>query len=94
MENGGGAAATNTAEKHVAIPVAAATNGAGEEKMVNGGGEENKAEDLPAPALLPSGPRKTGLFIFFMNIRCVSLFLPLRAFILLFSSIGLASAES
>ena len=62
MEDGGAAVAvTNTAEKVVAIPVAAVTNG---------GGKENKVEDLPAPAL-PSGPRKTGLFIFIMNIRCV-----------------------
>ncbi|KAK3150882.1 hypothetical protein QOZ80_3AG0238950 [Eleusine coracana subsp. coracana] len=60
MENGGAAAATNTAEKHVAIPIAA---------VANGGGEESKVEDVPAHALLPSGPRKTGFFIFILNIR-------------------------
>ncbi|TVU47910.1 hypothetical protein EJB05_07526, partial [Eragrostis curvula] len=66
MEDGGAAAAasaTSMAEKHVTIPVAAVANGGGEQ-------ENNKVEDLPAPAL-PSGPRKTGLFVFIMNIRSV-----------------------
>lgn len=69
-----GAAATNTAEKHVAIPVAAVANGDGaDDKTMNGAGaEENKVEDHPpSPALLPSGPRKSGLSIFIMNIRSV-----------------------
>jgi hypothetical protein len=29
--------------------------------------------DAPAPALLPCGPRKTGLHLFVMNIRCICL---------------------
>jgi len=72
-DNGAAPAAPATsmlpAEKHEAIPdaaAAAATNGSA--------GEENKVEgDAPAPALLPCGPRKTGLHLFVMNIRCVRL---------------------
>ncbi|KAL6645136.1 hypothetical protein ACP70R_016744 [Stipagrostis hirtigluma subsp. patula] len=59
------AAAANVAEnKHVAVPVPAA--------VANGGaGEESKAEDLPEVPALPCGPRKTGLYLFIMNIRSV-----------------------
>ena len=73
-DNGADAAAAPAtsmlpAEKHEAIPDAAAaatTNGSA--------GEENKVEgDAPAPALLPCGPRKTGLHLFVMNIRCARL---------------------
>jgi hypothetical protein len=67
-----GADATNTAEyKHVAVPVAGVANGGGEEKTASGGSEGNKVEDLLPVPESPSGPRKTGLFIFIMNIRCV-----------------------
>ncbi|CAD6210210.1 unnamed protein product [Miscanthus lutarioriparius] len=71
-DNGADAAAAPAtsmlpAEKHAAIPdtaAAAATNGSA--------GEENKVEeDAPPPALLPCGPRKTGLHLFVMNIRSV-----------------------
>jgi hypothetical protein len=78
MEDNGAAAAAATvpatgtlpAEKHVATPdaaAAAATNGSA--------GEDNKVVegDAPAPALLPCGPRKTGLHLFVMNIRCICL---------------------
>ncbi|KAL6648556.1 hypothetical protein ACP70R_012780 [Stipagrostis hirtigluma subsp. patula] len=60
------AAAANTAEnKHVAVPVPAAA-------VANGGaGEESKAEDLPEVPALPCGPRKSGLYLFIMNIRSV-----------------------
>jgi hypothetical protein len=51
-------------------PAPAAANGGSEEKMVmNGGGED----DLPPVPALPSGPRKTGLILFIMNIRCMRL---------------------
>jgi hypothetical protein len=75
MEDNGAAAAAAAAaasatsvpaEKHVAIPAAAAVT-------TNGGAEEDKeAEDLPPEPALPCGPRKTGLHLFIMNIRCVS----------------------
>ena len=72
MEEHGAAAAADAsaatsvpAEKHVAIPAAAAAAA---------NGEEDKAaeEDLPPAPALPCGPRKTGLHLFVMNIRCVS----------------------
>ncbi|CAN6320924.1 unnamed protein product [Urochloa humidicola] len=56
-DNGAAAAATSVpAEKLVAIPAAAATNG---------------EEDMPPAPALPCGPRKTGLHLFIMNIRSV-----------------------
>jgi len=72
MEDNGAAAAADASatsvptEKRVAIPAAAAAAAAAN-------GEEDKAaeEDLPPAPALPCGPRKTGLHLFIMNIRCV-----------------------
>lgn len=68
-DNGAAAAAAATAPATSTLPAekhaAAATNGSA--------GEDNKVVegDAPAPALLPCGPRKTGLHLFVMNIRSV-----------------------
>lgn len=70
-DNGAAAAAAATAPATSTLPAekhaAAATNGSA--------GEDNKVVegDAPAPALLPCGPRKTGLHLFVMNIRCICL---------------------
>jgi hypothetical protein len=59
-----GAAASMTGEKRVAIDVPANGHGAAE--------EEKAAEDLPpAPPALSGWPRRTGLYLFVMNIRFV-----------------------
>jgi hypothetical protein len=62
-----GAAASMVGEKRVAVDVPAdATAGNGHaagEKVVG---------DLPAPAALSGWPRRTGLYLFVMNIRCIS----------------------
>ncbi|KAF8673764.1 hypothetical protein HU200_048518 [Digitaria exilis] len=66
MEDKGAADASATsvhAEKHVAIPAVATTNGAADESKAE--------EDLSPASALPCGPRKTGLHLFVMNIRSV-----------------------
>ena len=69
MEDNGAAAAADASatsvptEKRVAIPAAAVA-------ATDGEGDKAAEELLPAPAL-PCGPRKTGLHLFIMNIRCV-----------------------
>lgn len=62
-----GAAASMTGEKRVAVDVPAdATVGNG-----YGAAEEKAAEDPPAPPALSGWPRRTGLYLFVMNIRSV-----------------------
>lgn len=62
-----GAAASMTGEKRVAVDVPAdATVGNG-----YGAAEEKAAGDPPAPPALSSWPRRTGLYLFVMNIRSV-----------------------
>lgn len=62
-----GAAASMTGEKRVAVDVPAdATVGNG-----YGAAEEKVAEDPPAPPALSGWPRRTGLYLFVMNIRSV-----------------------
>jgi hypothetical protein len=61
-----GAAASMVGEKRVAVDVpadAAAGNG-------HAAGEK-EAEDLPTPAALSGWPRRTGLYLFVMNIRFI-----------------------
>ena len=67
-----GAAANMTGEKRVAVdvdvPADANAHGA-EEKAAAASAEE---DHLPAPAALSGWrPRRTGLYLFVMNIRCV-----------------------
>lgn len=62
-----GAAGSMTGEKRVAVDVPAdATVGNG-----YGAAEEKAAEDPPAPPALSGWPRRTGLYLFVMNIRSV-----------------------
>ena len=65
-----GAAANMTGEKRVAVDVdvPADANGHGAEEKAAAAAEDH----LPAPAALSGWrPRRTGLYLFVMNIRCV-----------------------